>query len=49
MSTLTRKLTDLAHQIEVGFNSLKQDDIEELLADEALTNIDVINLVSDNE
>ena len=50
MSTLTSEIINLAHQIVGdGFQQPKQDDVEELLADEPLTDIDATSLVIDNE
>ena len=50
ISTLTSELIELAHQIEgVGFDSLKQDDLDELWADEPLTDVNVISLADDNK
>ena len=41
---------DLVHQIGGdGFDSLKYDGVKELLADEPLTDNDVVSIVTDNE
>ena len=46
MTTITCEIIDSAYQIgEYGFDSLKQDGVEELLADYHLTDIDIISLV----
>ena len=46
----TDVVIDLVLQIgRDGFDSLKQDDVEELLVNEPLTDTDVISLVTDNE
>lgn len=50
ISTLTNEIIDLAHQMGGdGFDSLNQDDLEELLAEEPLTDIEVVSSVIRNE
>ena len=46
----TDVVIDLVYQIGGdGFDSLKQDDVEEVLVNEPFTDIDIISLVTDNE
>ena len=50
MSTLNSEIIDVALQIgRDGFDSLKLNGVEELWADEPLTDVYVISLVNDNE